>query len=168
MPLPNHETPRSKIGWVASLLFWSCLLLSASLYGAVVLSPKVLTHLDLQNEHYANQVRLVSLERQTRYLTDVATALETDAEFVNELARVDFDAVRPGEERIAVDDTLSLQARPTKLSLPEPASARPWYASLLSVAAHHRQSRRTMLFAAAIIAIAAFTFLQDASFGRAA
>src|SRR5262245_13427599 len=111
----RRPTTSSTLGWLASLLFWGCLLVAVSLYGVVVLSPKVIAFLELDQEYRVNQARLVRMERQVEYFDKVAGALEKDPAFAAELARIEFDAAKPGETRIAVDKGLSLQA-------PQPAN----------------------------------------------
>src|SRR5258705_13685823 len=91
----------SRFSWLVALLFWACLLVSVSLFALTVLSPKVLALSALEKEYHDNQVKLVDLERKVEYFQKVASALQTDAEFAKELARFEFNAVQPGEERIA-------------------------------------------------------------------
>lgn len=148
-------------GWVVSLLFWLCLFCAVLLYGSVALAPKFLTYLELHNVYYNTQVRLVGLERQVEYLGKVAAALEAEPEFAAELARIDFDATKPGDRRILVQAGLCLDARePGDLATPPPA-ALPWYTPLVRRLAEDQQLRRSALLVAAIITIASFTFLQD-------
>jgi hypothetical protein len=106
----TRQTDEPRHGWILSLAFWLCLLLAGGLYAAVALSPKILAHLHLKQKFYENQIRLVTLERQVQYLGKVVVALENEPDFAAELLRVDFDASRPGDERIAVDRSLSLGA----------------------------------------------------------
>ncbi len=149
-------------GWLPSLLFWACLVVSGTLYAGVALSPKVFGYLTLKHAHYENQVRLVTLERQTQYLGRVIDALESDPDFADQLARVDFDASRPGDERIAVGQELSLDARGTdEVTLRARRIALPWYVPLLSSLAEESQYRYGMLTTAAVLTVVAFTFLPD-------
>ena len=94
--------------WIISLTFWTCLLVATLLYAVVALAPKYLVYLRLKDAHFANQVRLVNLEQQNGYLQKVVYALEDEPRFQAELARYDFDAAKPDEERIAVEGALAL------------------------------------------------------------
>jgi hypothetical protein len=157
-PRAPAEGPR---GWFVSLLFWLCLFLAGAMYAAVALSPKLLAWASLRDEHYGNQVRLVELEKQVKYLGRVVDALEDDPEFAAQLARVDFDASRPGDERITVDPSLSLDARDE--SRPRATVDRTaWYLPLLRQFADRPEFRRALLTIAAALSIFSFAFLQEA------
>jgi hypothetical protein len=145
------------------MLFWTCLLLAIALFAMVVLSPKLLAYWQLEKEHYDNQVKLVRLERQVEYLNKVASALETDAEFAKELARFEFDAFRPGDERIAVDRRLSLQAPQSPEPQFEPLAAASWFALPLRTFVDNRQNTNRALLTAAVLVVFAFAFLQESS-----
>jgi cell division protein FtsB len=149
-------------GIVVSLLFWSSLLTAAALYGGVVLAPKGVTWRTLQRQFHEQQTRLLELERHTEQLQLVVEALERDPQFVAELARLELDAARPGEELIAVDAGLSLnpwlQRLPDrKLTAPAPD---PWLPHLQRLASDDRL-RRGCLLGGALLVLFAFTFLHD-------
>src|SRR5262245_43263996 len=130
------------------------------MYAAVALSPEPLAWTTLREEHYANQVRLVELEKQVKYLGRVVDALEDDPEFAAQLARVDFDAARPGDERITVDPSLSLDARDE--SRPRTSVDRtPWYVPFLRQFSDRPELRRALLTIAAVLSIFSFAFLQE-------
>ena len=139
--VPLNESD-SKFGWIVSLAFWLVLFGAVGIYASVSLSPKLLTYLELHNEYYVNQVRLVRIEKQVDNLSRVVVALENDPNFAAELARIDFDAERPGDERIPVDAELSLDGRPANASLAVPAASLPWYGPLLEVLANSHRFRR--------------------------
>lgn len=146
---------------MTSLLFWLCLVLAASMYGGVALAPKLLSWLTLKQEHYTHQVRLVELERKVKYLGRVVDAMENDAEFAAQLARVDFDAARPGDERIAVDPMLSLDARERPAATPVLPRTASLLAPLLRQVTDRPELRRALLTIAAALILFAFTFLQE-------
>jgi len=156
----DNDPGESEHAWLISLSFWLCLLFAAGLYASASLAPKFLTYLTLRHQCSTNQVRLVTLERQVRYLSKVGDALETEADFAAELARVDFDAARPGDERIPVDRTLNLDAR-TEPNQALPAVTLPWYTPLVKLLAGGRCVRAATLTAAALLTLFAFTFLHD-------
>ena len=89
-----------------SLLFWCCLALSAAIFAAVFLAPRLRTYRGLAREYAVLEGELVASERQVDYLQKVADALSHDRAFAAELARVDFGPSGP-EERIAVRPALS-------------------------------------------------------------
>ncbi len=161
MPKVSFNESDSKFGWIVSLAFWLVLFCAVGVYASVALSPKLLTYLNLHNEYYVNQVRLVRIEKQVENLGRVVVALETDPNFSAELARIDFDAERPGDERIPVDPELSLDGRLANATLSVPATSLPWYGSLLKVVANNNRFRTTLLFTSAMLTILAFTFLQE-------
>lgn len=148
-------------GWGISLLFWVCLLVAAGLFAAVALAPRLLTYLELRAEYESNQQQLVSLEQQVDSLRRVVAAFENEPEFTAELARIDFDASRPGDERIAVDRRLSLDAGPRPARPVKSSASFDWPRRPLSVIAHETIVRRTALVFAALLTIVAFTFFQE-------
>ena len=100
----------------AALAFWFCLSLAASLFAAVVLAPKLRIYRELSREYDGLARTLASAECKVDALQKVADALQSDPQFAEELARADFDASAPDEERIPVDSKLSLGRK-------DPASA---------------------------------------------
>ena len=162
----SQDTPQ-EVGtlrrWLASLAFWTSLLVATLLYAAVTLAPKVVAYVDLRDSHYRNQVDLVALERDVNHLEKVEEALEHDPQFAAELARINFDAVHPGEERIAVDRALNLDATP---SPPPPGRRSDYldpYLPHLRLIAGDSSMRTKALAAAATITIVAFTFFHTGS-----
>lgn len=156
-----HDQQQFKFGWSISLAFWLTLLCAAGMYGVVALSPKLLTHLVLRNQFFANQVRLVSLEREVNYLDRVLKAMESDPEFKQQLAHSSFDTKRNGSERIDVQASLKLDAR---LSEPAGSSAEvglPWYGFLLTGFAENQSLRHTLLIVASVLTVMSFTFLHE-------
>lgn len=151
----------SALGWLASLLFWGCLLVAVGLYSVVVLSPKVIAFLELDQEYRGNQARLVRMEGQVEYFDKVAGALEKDPAFAAELARIEFDASKPGEERIAVDNRLSLQAPQPANPVVDTVDPIAWYVPTLKTFVENEDHRNLLLAGAATLVIFAFTFLQD-------
>ena len=155
----TNETP--PFAWRASLAFWLCLFITAGLYGLVALSPKLSVWLDLRNDFYTNQVRLVELEQQVDYLDRVATALEDDPDFALELARVDLDAKRPDDELIPLDPELAGLDGPLAASS-DNSQLRPWYTDIINAFAGNKYLRATTLGLTAVVVVLAFTFLHDA------
>ena len=149
--------------WRVSLAFWLSLLFSAALYAAVALAPKLLDYVALDTEFQTNQAELVSLEQRVTHLERVSDALRNDPEFAAELARIDFEASRPGDERIAVEPLLSLEADPATTRLASAAIDGPvaWYIPLLEALTRNRTLRMSLLAIAVIVMVGAFTFLHE-------
>jgi len=114
-----------------------------------------------RGDYVANQVQLVRLEEQVHYLKRVADALENDPDFASEMARVEFNAYEPGDERIPVDASLSLSSRTAPATIERPAVALPWYAPIVDRLANHQRLRSILLGLAAVLLIFAFTFLHE-------
>jgi hypothetical protein len=94
-------------------------------------------------------------------LKEVVAALEKDPAFAEELARAEFDAIRPGEEVLPVAPELRLdpqRARPDA----HPTSRRlPSWLPAIAVLAQDHGLRSGLLAAAATLIIIAFTFLHE-------
>ena len=115
-------------GVVFTVWSWLCLFAAAGVLAVLHLSPKLVTYAELEQRCQTNQQRLVSLEQQVERLRLEAEALLRDPEFAAALARVDFQKLRPGEQRIPVDPHLSQQVRaagPDLAVTPPPFPA--WY-----------------------------------------
>lgn len=151
-------------GLVISLAFWCCLLLAAGLFGVVALSPKFLTYLQLRNQFDANQQRLVALDKQAGKLQRVIDAIHHDKEFAAELARIEFDAVRPGEEVLPVESTLELDHRDlAESSADSGAGKKIFYEPFVQMLATDEYLRLTLLAASALVIVFAFTSLQPSA-----
>lgn len=162
----NHSPPPDDLDepegrWFVSVAFWLSLLLAAGLYGCVALSPKLHNYLVIDRDHRENQQRLVAIQQHLAYLDRVHRALEEDPQFAAELARIDFDAARPGDERIAVDPSLSLDALSADPLAELPPQKLPWYAPLVARFATHQRLRHGALAAAAVIILLSFMLLQE-------
>jgi cell division protein FtsB len=153
-----HET--SLLQWVVSFLFWGQLLLAGSLYGSVAMAPKLATYVELNDEYVAAQTQLVRLEQQVLELRKITESLERDPSLLEELARIDLDATRPGEELIPLQDDLTLQSRITTQRVTVSESSSEWYSPVLMAMATDRQLRTTSLLVAAVLVLVAFTFFQ--------
>jgi hypothetical protein len=147
--------------WVVAILFWGLILVAGGFYAAVAISPKFYVYLHLRDEHYRTQVELVTLERRVMYLKRVMHALEHDPSFAAEQARVEFGAERPGDERVAVDESLHFAPDPDFDPKRFKQSILPWYVPLVEVFAGDQKTRRGLLIAAGVFSLFAFTFLQE-------
>jgi cell division protein FtsB len=157
----TDDAQHSASGWIISLSFWLCLVTAAGIYALVALAPRYLAYLNLHRQFHENQLQLVALERQTQRLEQITTALKNDPAFARELARMDFRTTRPDEQRIPVDDSLSLSIRPSGPDLDVSAPRLPWFAPLLQFVVKNRKLGDSLLYLSAGLVIFAFTFLQD-------
>lgn len=160
-PDRQPETPRAALrSLLVSLLFWLVLLTAGGCYAAVALAPKLVVWRDWDRRHRENQLELVALESRCTQLEQVIAALKHDPQFAAEMVRLEFDALAPGEEVIPVGRALALQP-PAQEPVPRSHVAwevgDPW----LSALASEPTLRRVLLVSAAILVLAAFTFLQD-------
>lgn len=154
-----HGPARGLWGACVSLAFWLSLLTGASCFAAVALAPKLLQAQRLAALYAENQHRLSALEQQTLQLARVVQALQQDPTFVEELARVEFDAFRPGEEVLPVEPDLRLNQKPV-VTMPRrewASGEHPWLRRL----ATDQTLRNRLLVTAALLVVAAFTWLQD-------
>lgn len=152
-------------GGVTSIFFWVVLLTAAALYAGVSLAPKIVQWQRWQQVYVAQRYQLVEQENQVDALQRMVTALDQDPQFVAELVRLELDATATGEEVIPVDDSLTHDPRngvaSAVASLP-PSMPDPWEPWLI-VLSTHDSLRTSLLTAAAVLVIAAFTFLHDGS-----
>jgi hypothetical protein len=141
------------------------LALSASLFATVFLAPRLRTFRDLRREYDGLQRELLTSERQVDYLQKVVDALRHDPEFAAELARVDF-GVSGSEERIPVAAQLSLTGEPPVENESAEGVVRPFPQNLLDTPlldtlTDDRSVRRSLLGAASLLLLIAFTFLCE-------
>lgn len=155
-----HTQSETQASWLGSVVGWMCLFLAAASYGAVHLSPRLLTMVKLQHEFDTNQLRLVLLENQLQELDRMAQALEQDPEFAAAMARSEFTADRPGEQRIAVEPHLTQQPHDLSPQLEVPEPPWPWYTPLLKLVVDYRPLNTGLLVAAAFLILFAFVPLH--------
>jgi cell division protein FtsB len=160
----QHET--SPLQWFVSFLFWGQLMVAGILYGSVAMAPKLSTYVELDDEYVAGQTELVQLERQVFELRKITESLEQDPGLLEELARIDLDATRPGEELIPLQDNLTLQSRITRQYTATSHSTGQWYSPFLIAFATDHQLRMMSLFFAAGLVLVAFTFFQPSQAER--
>ncbi len=164
-PAPPATT-ETVSGMAVSLVFWSCLLLAASLFASVGLATKLAESLRLRDLYAVNQIELVAMERQNEQLRQVVRAIQDDPDFATELTRIEFDAVRPDEEIIPVTASLKLETRGVEMPRTQPALPRAWYRPWIAVLAENGPLRAKLLGAAALLVVISFTWLQPASAER--
>lgn len=150
----------STFQWIISLMFWGQLLLAAAIYAAVALAPKLVTLIELRNEHLITQSQLVWLEQQVEELRQVTEALENDPRILQELARLDLDAARPGESRLELDSDLMLQSRITEERPLVPDVTRRWYEPIIHAFALNQNLRSVALLSAIALILISFTFFH--------
>lgn len=148
-----------------SLAFWFCLGVSAAIFATVFLAPRLRTYRDLRRDYDGLERELIASEAHVDYLQKVADALGHDANFAAELARVDF-GISGTEERIPVAPPLNLNGERTVDITRAPDGPRPFPTSLLETPlvdalADDRSVRGSLLGAASLVVLVAFTFLCD-------
>lgn len=153
-------------GFAVSLGFWCCLLLSAALFSAVALSPKILMYMQLRGQFETNQLELVGLEKQAGRLQRVVDAIRNDKQFAAEMTRIELDAVQPGEEVLPVKPDLKLEAGNTSPEAGSRETQSPWYAPFVQAIVVDHTLRHWVLGAAALLVVVSFTLLQPAGIHR--
>jgi cell division protein FtsB len=106
-PAGNNARPRAPV-WL-SIGFWLCLFSGLGLFAVSFLAPRVVARERLVRDLAASSQRLNSAEQRYRQMQRTIEALRTDPEFASELARVQLDAVRTGEEVLRVPAGMGLQ-----------------------------------------------------------
>ncbi len=148
-------------GLAMSLAFWLMLAAAAALFATVSLSPKLTTYLDLEEQFRTQQRELLDLERQHVELGRVIAALKDDPQFAAEMARMEFDAVRPGEEILSVDASLALEPHALQKAAPQRPTSRPIWHAWLAALAYYQPLRTTLLATAAALILIGFGWMQD-------
>ncbi len=161
-----QATTETVSGMAVSLVFWSCLLLAASLFASVALATKLAESLRLRDLYAVNQIELVAMERQNEQLQQVVQAIQHDPDFATELTRIEFDAVRPDEEIIPVTASLKLETRGAEVPHMQPVLPLAWYRPWIALLADNGPLRAKLLSAAALLVVISFTWLQPASAER--
>ncbi|MCX7418827.1 MAG: hypothetical protein NT013_04725 [Planctomycetia bacterium] len=158
------EQPDTTVSWAVSVAFWLALLVAATAYAAVVISPKLINFVRLRHDFGTTQLRLVMLEHETSDLQEMVDSLERrDPVLQRKLAMFDFGAMRRGEELIAVDEDLQLSIHDNDPVFDLSQNALPWYGVLIEPFATNQTVRRSTLLAASGILIFAFMFLQESA-----
>jgi len=119
----------------------------------------------LRREYDGLERELLTSERHVDYLQKVVDALRHDPQFAAELARVDFGVSGP-EERIPVAPQLSLTGEPPADKETAEGAVRPFPRNLLDTPlldslTNDRSIRRSLLGAASLLLLVAFTFLCE-------
>lgn len=148
-----------------SLAFWFCLAFSAATLAVVFLSPRLRTYRDLRRQYDGLERELIASEGNVDYLHRVVDALRHDPDFAAELARADF-SVAGSEERIAVAPALRLNGAKKDLEQAAADASRPFPQSMLDTPlldslADNRSVRLSLLGAASLLLLVAFTLLCE-------
>lgn len=159
---PSASPVRPLWSGLLSLFFWLCLLIAAALYAGVSLAPKYIAWEAWNRQYQTNQWELVGLEQRMSQLEQVVAALKDDPQFSAELARIEFDALVPGEEVIPVSDGLTYRpAAPVETAgTPATHSTPPWKPWISAFASDAELRTRALTVAAALVLLG-FTFLHD-------
>lgn len=150
--------------FLISLAFWMSLLVSATMYAAVALSPKLADWINVRQQYLSNAMRLQELEDEADYLERVAAALKSDPEFAGHLVRANQNAGENDAEFVPVSHDL-LFGGAVRKTYEEPVVVRPAVASLVYHLASHEKHRYWLLAAAAGLTLTAFTLMNEAGAG---
>jgi hypothetical protein len=153
--------PDSSLSWLKSLSFWLCLLVSATLFGAVSLAPRVRDTIRLDHAYRQNQWELVRTEDQIQQMQRIALALRNDAEFLQRLAEADLHAQQPDVQQIPVDHHLVLRPTPDSERVATPSASLPIYLPILDLLSDNRDVGNALLAISAALVIFAFTYFQE-------
>ena len=164
-PTSDERTtvPQTVGSFLISIAFWSTLLVSAVMYAAVSLSPKLADWISVREQHAANTRRLQELEDEADYLERVAAALKSDPEFAHRLV----NATQSGNiqnEFVPVSNNMAFGGTRTKASPPKPL-VQPAVADIVKQIASDQKYRTWLLCGAAGLTVFAFTLLNDAGAG---
>jgi len=148
-----------------ALAFWFCLGFSGAILAIVFLSPRLRTYRDLKRQYDGLERELIASEGDVDYLHRVVDAFKQDPEFAAELARADF-SVSGSEERIAVAPALRLGGIRKPLETVAVDTARPIPPNvldtpLLDSLSDNRSVRTSLLGAASLLVLVAFTLLCE-------
>jgi hypothetical protein len=160
-----QSSPADRERLLPALAFWFCLVCSVAILAIVFLSPRLRTYRDLKRQYDGLERELIASEGDVDYLHRVVDAFRHDPEFAAELARADF-SVSGFEERIAVVPTLRLNGIRKPLETVALDSTRPIPQSvldtpLLDALSDNRTVRTSLLGAASLLVLVAFTLLCE-------
>lgn len=163
LPAVAEETPRS-CGQVGSLLmslaFWSALLVSAAMYAAVALSPKLGAWINVRQQFIDNAERLAVLEEEADYLERVADALKNDPTFAQQLTGASQGDFGTTAEFSAANSPHPAHRIPD--SAMTPLMLQPQLATLVFHLASHERHRSWLLGLACALTLTAFSLLNEA------
>lgn len=157
------SVPQTVGSFLISTAFWAALMVSAVMYAAVSLTPKMADWISVRQQHAANAMRLQELEDEADYLERVAAALKRDPEFAQRLVHT-TQAGSGQKDFVPVSDNLIFGGTKPKVSAPEPL-LQPAVAEVVMHLASHQQHRRWLLCGAAGLTILAFTLLNESGAG---
>jgi hypothetical protein len=161
------SSPETLAGVAISLVFWVCLLLSAVLFAAAALSPKLAAYMQLRDQYETNQFELVTLERQAGQLQRVINAIRSDKNFAAEMTRIELDAARPEEEVIPVEGDLKLDAKTMRQDDLYRDAEFVWYQPIVQILAGDSNLRMGVLATAGLLLVVSFTMLQPGGLSHA-
>jgi hypothetical protein len=148
--------PQTAGSFLMSIAFWSALMVSAVMYAAVALSPKLADWISVREQHAANAVRLQELE-------GVSAALKSDPEFAHRLVHATQSGTTENEF-VPVSGSLVFGGVQDKSSVEQPL-VQPAVAELVMHLASHQKHRTWLLFGAAGLTVLAFTLLNESGAG---
>jgi hypothetical protein len=155
-------SPATSIG--ISIAFWLTLGLSVAMFAPLTLAPRIVERARLAQRFLENQVEEARLKREVDHFTAVATALETDPDFVARVAGTELESVPAGGLTIRVDDRLGYDARVPQRAVRMETPPLPWYVPFFESLAEPSPLRRHWTLATVGLVAVAFLFLNDGFF----
>jgi len=165
-PAPEELSTASQTAGslLMSVAFWLTLLVSALMYAAVSLSPKLADWIIVRQQYASNAARLKQLEDEADYLERVAAALKSDPEFARHLVRAAQSTPAANTDFVPVSQDLMF-GESNQTAQEPPHVVQPAIAALVFHLASHQTHRTRLLASAAGLTLLAFTLLNDAGAG---
>ncbi len=157
------EEPQSAAPSVGLLLgmftFWAALLLAGAAYAAVALSPGLLQWFQLREQDHQNASQVLRLERGVSQLQHIRDSLEQDADFREQQAAPGSTIER---ELRRIDSEQSGFRSGHNTGREAERVFGPGGSEVLQAVGRDDRLRQWLLYAAALIVLLAFTFLNPA------
>lgn len=154
-----QESPEHS--WLVSLSFWGTLLVAASIYAAVALSPKFCVWNRIRLQQHQNAERLSALESDVAYLERVEKALVTDPEFRRQAAGT-TNQTDSTSELIPVSGNLLFGYQPSPIATEDALADIPLYHQAAQIIASDQKLRTILLTITVLLTFFAFAVLNDA------
>lgn len=159
-PTEGQQSAAPPVGLLFGMFtFWAALLLAAAVYAVVALSPGLLQWFQLREQYHQNASQLLQLEQDVSQLERIRDSLEQDPGFREQQSEsgstLDRELQRIGGEQSGFRSAHGTSAEARQVFGPGGAE-------LLQAVGRDDGLRRWLLWAAALIVLLAFTFLNPA------
>ena len=147
---------------LGSVLFWIAFLVASAMYGAFVVSPSVIEYAQLRQQQARLENEISSTNAEIRYFEQVATALETDADFRNRVAVNELVSLPASVQQIAVSEDLGFQVGVPREKISEAKVSRIVGEEFFESLSENPLFRQRWGIATAMIFFVAFALLNNA------